>query len=208
MLVKHLILLLGIITSELCIAQQHVGQAELELLRSHMSGSFSSALQAKNDSDFYEIHLHMKPIWEDRKDGFWLYVEQAIVSALDKPYRQRIYHVSLLNDTTLSSSVFELKSPLRFAGAYNNVDLLKSLTADSLEAREGCTIYLHPRSNHTFVGSTFQQACLSSLRGATYATSEVVISKDLLVSWDRGWDSQGKQVWGAVSSGYQFVKEH
>jgi hypothetical protein len=129
------------------------------------------------------------------------------VSALEKPYRQRVYHVSILNDTTIVSKVFEMKSPLRFAGAYKNVDLLKSLTADSLEAREGCAIMLHTKSNGTFVGSTNQQDCLSSLRGASYATSEVVISKEKLVSWDRGWDATGKQMWGAVKSGYQFVKK-
>ena len=171
-----------------------------------MSGSFTSEQQSKNDSDFFDIHLQMKPIWEERKDGFWLYVEQAIVSALEKPYRQRIYHVNLLNDTTIISEVFEMKSPMRFAGAYKNVAVLNSLTLDSLEARAGCGILLHARSNATFVGSTKNQDCLSSLRGASYATSEVVIHKQLLVSWDRGWDATGKQVWGAVKSGYQFVK--
>jgi len=190
----------------LLVAQNKIGLQDLALLKSYMSGSFNSALQAKNDSDFYEIHLQMKPIWEDGKDGFWLYVEQAIVSALDKPYRQRIYHVSIKDDSTIVSKVFEMKNPLRFAGAYKNTDLLKSLTKDSLEAREGCGIMLHYRPNKTFVGSTLNKDCLSSLRGANYATSEVIISSDLLISWDRGWDNTNKQVWGAVKSGYRFVK--
>jgi hypothetical protein len=188
-------------------AQKKINQRDLATLKSYMSGAFNSAMQAKNDSDFYEIHLHMQPIWEERKDGFWLYVEQAIVSALDKPYRQRIYHVSLLDDSTIVSKVFEMKSPLRFAGAYKNVELIKSLSLDSLEARAGCAIFLHARSNGNFVGSTNNQDCLSSLRGASYATSEVVINNEKLVSWDRGWDVNGKQMWGAVKSGYQFVKQ-
>jgi hypothetical protein len=204
---KNCFVLLLLIIPFFVSAQKKLGQVDLEVLKTFMTGSFSSELQSKNDSDFYDIHLNMKLIWEQRKDGFWLYVEQAIVSALEKPYRQRIYHVSILNDTTIVSKVFEMKSPLRFAGAYKNVDLLKSLTLDSLEAREGCGILLHTRSNGTFVGSTHQQDCLSSLRGASYATSEVVISKERLVSWDRGWDATGKQMWGAVKSGYQFVKK-
>lgn len=189
------------------LAQKKVNSQDLLVLKSYMSGAFSSELQSKNDSDFYNIHLHMKPIWDDRKDGFWLYVEQAMVSALDKPYRQRIYHVSLLNDTTIVSKVFEMKSPLRFAGAYKNVELLKALTIDSLEARAGCSILLHVQDNGSFVGSTQKQDCLSSLRGASYATSEVIINKTMLLSWDRGWDTNGKQMWGAVKSGYQFVKQ-
>ena len=203
---KNSILLLLLLIPFFVCAQKKLDKSDLDLLRNYMSGSFTSEQQSKNDSDFFDIHLQMKPIWEERKDGFWLYVEQAIVSALEKPYRQRIYHVNLLNDTTIISEVFEMKSPMRFAGAYKNVAVLNSLTLDSLEARAGCAILLHARSNGTFVGSTKNQDCLSSLRGASYATSEVVIHKQLLVSWDRGWDATGKQVWGAVKSGYQFVK--
>jgi hypothetical protein len=172
-----------------------------------MSGSFNSALQAKNDSDYYEIHLHMQPIWENTKEGFWLYVEQAMSTALSKPYRQRIYHVSIKNDSTIVSKVYEMKSPLRFAGAFNNTTLLSALTIDSLDERQGCAINLHWRNNNTFVGSTNEQDCASSLRGATYATSEVVISNSMMVSWDRGWDNNHKQVWGAVKAGYQFLKQ-
>jgi hypothetical protein len=206
-MVKKLSLFLVAVLPIFAHAQVKLNQENLVTLKSYMSGTFNSAIQAKNDSDFYEIHLHMQPIWEESKDGFWLYVEQAIVSALDKPYRQRIYHVSLANDSTIVSKVYEMKSPLRFAGAFKNVDLLKSLTIDSLEAREGCAILLHARNNNTFVGSTKDKDCLSSLRGASYATSEVIISSTMLVSWDRGWDNTGKQMWGAVKSGYQFVKQ-
>ena len=186
---------------------QKLSSTSLSTLKSYMSGSFNSALQAKNDSDYYEIHLHMQPIWENTKDGFWLYVEQAISNALSKPYRQRIYHVSIKNDSTIVSKVYEIKSPLRFAGAFNNTELLRELTIDSLDERQGCAINLHWRNNNTFVGSTNQQDCASSLRGANYATSEVVISNSMMVSWDRGWDTNHKQVWGAVKAGYQFVKQ-
>jgi hypothetical protein len=187
-------------------AQEKIGVSDLELLKSYMSGSFSSEVQSQNDSDFYNIHLHMQPIWEQSKDGFWLYVEQAIISSLDKPYRQRIYHVSIVSDSLIRSEVFEMKSPLRFAGAYKDVSKLKNVTIDSLEARTGCAILLRKKDNY-FVGSTHKQDCMSTLRGASYASSEVSIFRDKLVSWDRGWDTSGKQMWGAVKSGYEFVKQ-
>jgi len=206
-MVTKALFIVFLFTASLVNAQKKLNQQDLDVLKTYMVGSFNSALQAKNDSDFFEIHLHMEPIWENRKDGFWLYVEQAIVSALDKPYRQRIYHVSLINDSTILSEVLEMKSPLRFAGAYKNPALLDKLSSDSLEARIGCGILLHARKNGTFIGSTNQKDCLSTMRGATYATSEVVINKQMLESWDRGWDASGKQMWGATKSGYQFVKQ-
>ena len=138
---KNSILLLLLLIPFFVCAQKKLDKSDLDLLRNYMSGSFTSEQQSKNDSDFFDIHLQMKPIWEERKDCFWLYVEQAIVSALEKPYRQRIYHVNLLNDTTIISEVFEMKSPMRFAGAYKNVAVLNSLTLVQQELRESSYYY-------------------------------------------------------------------
>lgn len=62
--------------------------SELKELFTLMQGSFNSAIQAEIDSTYYNISLHMYPIWEDK--GNFLYVEQALTSTPNKPYRQRI----------------------------------------------------------------------------------------------------------------------
>ena len=203
---QFIILSASFFISLTAVCQEKVDERDLLELKSRMEGSFSSELQAKSDSDYYNIHLHMAQIWPRSEDGYWLYVEQAIASALKKPYRQRVYHVYKQDDITLVSKVFELNTPLRFAGAYANIDLLKGLTKDSLIDRQGCSIYLHKDKDGNFAGSTPGKECLSSLRGSAYATSQVVIHEDKLVSWDRGWDKDDKQVWGAEKGGYQFIK--
>ncbi len=150
----------------------------------------------------------MTPIWKKEKNGYWLYVEQATATAQDKPYRQRVYHVYKHDDTTIASKVYEIKDPKPYVNAWKEEQKLKSLTRDQLVDRQGCAIYLRKDADgRSYSGSTPGKECLSSLRGATYATSEVVIYKDKLLSWDRGWDADGKQVWGAVKGGYVFVKE-
>lgn len=65
---------------------------------------------------------------------------------------------------------------------------------------------LSKAEDDTFVGSTVGTDCSSRLRGSSYATSEVVIEPDRLMSWDRGYDDQDQQVWGATEGGYVFVK--
>lgn len=180
--------------------------SDLGLLKEMMSGNFDSKDQATADSNYFEIHLHMKPIWPQRSDGFWLYVEQALVTTQDKPYRQRIYHVHYNKDNNIISEVFELNAPLRFTGAWKQENPLSTLSPDSLISRQGCAISLKKNSDGTFSGSTLEKDCLSNLRGAKYATSEVSISKQLLVSWDRGFDEKDQQVWGAEKGGYRFVK--
>jgi len=57
-----------------------------------------------------------------------------------------------------------------------------------------------------FVGSTVDRSCPSDLRGASYATTEVRVSEGELLSWDRGFDEEGRQVWGSRAGGYLFRK--
>jgi len=179
---------------------------QLLLLKEYMSGAFNSQLQSESDSAYFPIALHMKPIWKNREDGFWLYVEQAMMSMAEKPYRQRVYHLHETNDQKLISEVYELRDPLRFAGDYESDEPLTGQTIDSLIHRSGCAIGLERMPDETFSGRTGDKSCPSSLRGASYATSEVTISKSMLISWDRGFDQSGKQVWGAEKGGYRFAK--
>lgn len=65
----------------------------LDTLVSWMSGYFSSEHQALQDSTYRDVRLHMVPVWKDREDGYWLYVEQSVVEYPEQPYRQRVYHV-------------------------------------------------------------------------------------------------------------------
>lgn len=176
---------------------------DLQRLAKLMQGSFSSAEQAKSDSAFYSISLKIIPIWSHRTDGIWMYVEQAMATNLDKPYRQRVYRLSRFSAQEFESAVYTLVNPLRFAG---KPELLANLNPDSLSLREGCSVFLKAHSKYEFSGSTGAKTCPSDLRGASYASSEVVIDRKKMISWDRGYDAEGKQVWGAVKSGYVFKR--
>jgi hypothetical protein len=171
-----------------------------------MTGSFSSRAQAMRDTNYFDIRLEMKPIWLHRSDGYWLYVEQAVATHLDKPYRQRVYHLTEQADGSVRSDIYTIPDPLRFAGAWREQDPLGGLTPDSLSIKEGCEVILKRVSDDTFRGGTVGQACPSTLKGASYATSDVRLTENRLVSWDRGFGSDGKPVWGAQKGGYVFEK--
>lgn len=180
----------------------------MDRLGSYMTGAFSSAEQAAADPEFRVIVLHMAPIWPKRSDGRWLYVEQAAEEALDKPYRQRIYRLTENpRDKTLISDVYELPGdPLKFAGAFNHPEMFGALAPADLTPRAGCSIILQEQPDGSFKGSTLGAGCPSTLRGASYATSEAEITAEGLRTWDRGYDSSGKQVWGAVKGPYVFKR--
>jgi CpeT protein len=195
------------ILATLTIAQPaKINQKDLKKLAKAMAGEFNNNQQADQDKSYYHIVLRMKTIWSDNPDGYWLYVEQAVTSSEDKPYRQRVYHLYIQDDTTIVSKVYELKDPAQYIGAWKDAQKLAGLTVDSLVDRQGCAVYLHRFEKGVFKGSTPGKECLSSLRGASYATSEVTIYTDRIISWDRGWNAEDQQVWGAEEGGYIFVK--
>jgi hypothetical protein len=182
-------------------------QRDVEALVEYMVGSFSSIEQAEKDSNYFNIELEMVQLWKDRTDGPWLYIEQAVAESKDKPYRQRVYQLRKRSDGKIESLVYTIPDPLRFAGDYKKEFPLLRLTPDSLILKEGCEVVLYQADNGYFEGSTVDKNCSSDLRGASYATSEVMIDKDKMISWDRGFDESGKQVWGATDGGYIFKKK-
>ncbi len=177
----------------------------LDELASWMTGSFNSKAQSEVDTNYFNIHLEMVQIWEEEKNGKWLYVEQAASWALNRPYRQRIYHLKKISKKKYSSTVYMLPEPDKFIYAWKNPELFNELNPSDIEEKEGCTIFLKYKKGK-YSGSTVKDNCPSNLRGASYATSIVDITPELLSSWDQGFDQKGEQVWGAEKGPYLFVK--
>lgn len=172
-----------------------------------MSGTFSSRAQSQAPaSEFLDIRLVMTPIWRERDDGAWLYVEQAAAADLERPYRQRVYHLTQNAEGAIVSDVFTLPGdPLRFAGAWRRADGFAELSPASLQLRAGCSMTLQ-RKGGSWVGATDGTSCPSERGGASYATSDAVVRPHSIESWDRGFDAQGAQVWGSTVGPYRFEK--
>jgi CpeT protein len=173
-----------------------------------MQGNFSSEEQGKNDSDYFDIRLRMVPVWEKSADIFYLYVEQAMSTSLEKPYRQRFYKVEKVDDTHFVSHIYLVNNPARFTGKKPGDTIFNSITPDSLQLKDGCEVYLtFDEINKTFEGATNEKTCPSERSGATYATAKVHLNDTEMRSWDQGWSADGKQVWGATKGGYIFKKQ-
>jgi hypothetical protein len=169
-------------------------------------GRYDSAAQAAANPEFREIHLKICPVSAPSLGAWVLYVEQAAAESLNAPYRQRLYVVEPdpNNPDGAVSRVFELAAPEAAVGLCDAPDRL-TFTAEAVEERPGCAVALTWQDG-AFVGATHPTACLSTLRGASYATSEVRLTEQGLTSWDRGYDAGGVQVWGAVVGPYEFVR--
>lgn len=178
-------------------------QEAVKRFASYLTGSFSSEAQAAEDSDFLPITLESTRIWPSRTDGIWLYVEQALKGK--SPYRQRVYKVSANTLESFRSDIYTLPDPETFVGAGEQPSLFDGLSVEELALREGCAVIVsYDPNSDTFAGSTNRQDCTSVFRGAAYATSEVTVGPNRLRSWDRGFDDNGKHIWGSEKGPYVF----
>jgi len=185
-------------------ADQPKEDPSLKELFTLMQGSFHSEAQSKQDSSYYNISLHMYPIWKDR--GNYLYVEQALFRMQDKPYRQRIYEISKVNDSTYQSAIYTIPNDSLWIGKWKTPEDFNRIATEYVTEKEGCEVLLTRVKENHFQGSTGVYTCMSTLRGASYATSEVEIFENKIISWDRGFDAEGNYVWGAKKGGYVFEK--
>ncbi|AXG72193.1 phycocyanobilin lyase CpcT [Kordia sp. SMS9] len=201
----YIVLTLFLVTIYSCDSYKSTSTSnELKALQTQMTGSFDSSEQAASDESYYNISLHMYPIWTS-KDGYWLYVEQALNSQQDKPYRQRVYELEKLENGTFSSKVYTLENPKDFIGKWKTPAYFDQFDASMLKEREGCAVILEKQGKN-YTGSTNEKDCKSTMRGASYATSEVTIKPNVIESWDRGFDANDAHVWGAEKAGYIFKR--
>lgn len=200
-----LVMLLGTIIYSCKTTWQTTSEASTDELMDMMTGSFNSAEQAAEDSSYFNISLHMYPIWESRA-GNWLYVEQALNEMQEKPYRQRIYEVEQTGEQTFKTTVYTLTNPDETVGKWKTPAWFDQFDESILEEREGCGVYLVKTALGCYQGSTRKGECESSLHGASYATSVVSICDGVLNSWDQGFNANHEQVWGATEGGYLFKK--
>ena len=172
-----------------------------------LTGHFDSTEQSVAQPAYFAINLLTCPIDIAGVGDRLLHIEQSIIDMgqVQAPYRQRVYVITDGADPSAQaiSQVWEFEAPEDFAGFCNGTGAA-AMAADLME-REGCQVEVTWMGDH-FVGSTPGEECLSTLNGATYATSEVEIYDDRIESWDRGYDASGTQVWGATAGPYVFER--
>jgi CpeT protein len=173
-------------------AQQKLNKDDAKRLKDRMIGSYDSQEQAGADNSYQNIVLNVG--------------EFDLRKKFDLKKKKRVYQLYRQDEMTIVAKVYELPEPQRFAGAWNDAGMMKKLTKDSLIGREGCTIYFHKNDDGNYYGNTDGKGCESSLEGASYSSTELNVFPNMVILWERGYDSGDNQVWGADKAGYRLRK--
>lgn len=138
--------------------------------------------------------------------AIFLYQEQALTSKLSQPYRQRFLEISPHSETqTVRSLSFRPTQPERWAGFCNQPDAQRTLQSRDL-GNPVCSVFLK-QTQRGFMGETPPEGCPTNARGAVRITNTIELNTSGMNTWDRGFDANGKQVWGAQSESYQFKRQ-
>lgn len=184
---------------------------QAEELTRWLTGSMDSKGQSEENVSYFDVTVSTCRAVVDGLPGEFLYLEQAITASIDAPYRVRLVQILPNNELgTIEVINYGLAEEASLLGSCKTSEALLRLTQDQVGA-EKCRLYMAKQfdeaGNPIYKGSTPEEGCVNKARGASMVTAEVTLTPSSMDSWDRGWDDNGRQVWGAILGPYRFKKQ-
>lgn len=193
------------------VAQEIPLHRQAEEVASWLGGVMSTAAQASQNAEAPDVQMTTCPVkMIDRpgiadEDSIFLYQEQALSRSLNQPYRQRFLQiVPSPYSQSVESRSFRPTHARAWIGFCNQPEAKRIIQPDELGSPV-CTVYLR-RVGDQYIGSTPPIGCPANVRGAVRITNRIRLYPEGMETWDRGFDAQGTQVWGAMGESYQFRK--
>ncbi len=187
-------------------------QQQVEEVASMLEGRMDTSAQASTNPKVSRVRMTTCRVrvgssdspWEN-KGAIFLYQEQALFTKLSQPYRQRFLQISPSSfSQTVRSRSFKPTTPGNWIGFCDKPESERVLASSDLGSRV-CEVFLK-RSSQSYLGNTPVDGCPANVRGAVRITNHIELTTSGMNTWDRGFDAQGKQVWGAQSDSYQFQR--
>ncbi len=180
---------------------QKLGQADIKQLKLYSSGVFSNEVQAKADTHFVNTSLKIKPIWQKRKDGAWLFCEKA-----DTQFNYQVWHFYLQDDSTILLQFFEFKDTAQAGRLSKNIMVQDKLYLNTLSARNGCEVYLK-KNKSGYAGTSSGKDCFVKQPGIEYVLIAIEISKNTINWQQTAFDVEDKEVPGFANGNYNFIRQ-
>ncbi|MDY8134387.1 chromophore lyase CpcT/CpeT [Aquimarina sp. 2201CG5-10] len=179
---------------------------ELHHLAGLLTGYFSSKEQAEKEIGYIDTNLINTPIWKDQ-NGYWLYSEVHNAKDPSIIYTQRIFKIEKIDSVSFRTINYLIPDQKKYANGWRNENVFDQLTMNELELRDGCDVFYRKKTSSIYAGKTNNISCLSNrIKNVAYLVSNIVLSKDKISVWDRGYDINGKQVWGKIQGPYRYKR--
>jgi uncharacterized lipoprotein YbaY len=178
---------------------------QAEQVVQHLEGILSTAQRAAANPNVANVTMTTcrVTVANAPKPAIYLYQEQAIADKLTQPYRQRILAISPSpTSQTIRSRSYKLADQAKWV---NFCDRPSRQIQPQDFPIVVCAVFLKP-TPEGFSGTTEATGCPANVRGAVMIRNRIRLHPNGMDTWDRGYDAQGKQVWGAGDAPYQFLR--
>lgn len=210
---KQLLLIIFLSTLLSSCNSNPIKDLELHNLVTLLIGEFSNKEQAENDSSFAHLNLVNIRIWKG-KPGYWVYSEVSDAKGDYNVYNQAILNYERLDSSTIKSTSYKIISVKDHSADLNNpefsskpsTELFDRLTLDSLEMKTGCQVYFKKKTSTIYSGKMGKGSCNNNIDYIDYIMSTYVVSKDKISLWTKGYNNNGKQVWGKIKGPYKYKR--
>ena len=184
---------------------QPLSQQHVDAIAAHLIRPMDTTAQAEDNPRFIGVQMITCAIQitnpVNSQPSIYLYQEQALTESIESPYRQRFLQITLSTDATrVESRTYRPPTPETWTGLCQQTNPI--VDAGALGDLV-CVVELRP-SPLGYVGSTPDEGCPVNVRGAVRLTNIIVLHQDGMDTWDRGFDVNDVQVWGAESEPYQY----
>ena len=183
-----------------------IAQEDVFKVASWLVGSFESRARGEAGSavspskrEFMVARVVQDPVVFT--DALYLYVEHRIDDAAI-PSRQRVFRLKK-SGRRVRLEVFRI-DPQILAPLASDPQMLTQLSPGDLSKEAGCDILLEAQGD-AYAGASDPRSCKSDWQGSVYVNTSIRITKDLIVTLERGYDENGVQTFGPTDGrGYEF----
>lgn len=194
--------LLGILSPQVW-AQSMSIDAQVREVASYLIGAMDTSARAASDRQAADVRITTCAVQVPQSDAIFLYQEQALSLKLDSPYRQRFLQIAPSADNLAVESItYKPDNPETWQGLCNKPQRERSVSLPQL-GEPVCRVILG-RDGEGYWGTTPEEGCAANYRGAVRITNQVQLTRETMETWDRGFDAEGTQVWGAQDESYQY----
>ncbi len=172
------------------------------------TGLFDTRDQAALDPEVRPVRLVTVAVPKSRLSfgAPVLYWEEAFSDRLDRPEVQRFLRFEEDATGKLLARLFALKERLVAAGKWSNPSDLALFGKNDVREQTDCVVFL-TKTDGRYEGKTGGRSCGAAAGTAVTASLELRIWPDRMEVWDRGFDAEGRQVFGPLKGPYRFVKK-
>lgn len=180
--------------------------ASVEQVVVHLEGVMDTSAQAAANSDKANVRMttcRVRTTDDNNSNSVYLYQEQALNDSLNSPYRQRFLEITPGDRQNLVvSHTYKLENAELWNGLCDRPLAERVVDSDRL-GESVCSVFLQPFAS-VYIGRTQPGGCPTNFRGAVTITNRIILHDRGMDTWDRGFDAEGQQVWGADATGYQY----